>query len=333
MIDTIYIEREVETHKRALQITKRFPKAHIVSCNRYGEIFNTKAQNFRIQKQNPSLILAKKYGSKVLAVPEGYTLGKPHNFYFSYMLNCMFDCRYCFLQGMYRSAHYVVFVNFEDFKEEIAIKIKEYPDGATFFSGYDADSLAFDHITQFLDAFVPFFKNHPKHELEIRSKSANIRSLIKHEPQKNIIVAMSLNPSWVIEHFEHKTPRLHQRLKRLKELQDLGWPIGLRFDPLIYHPNWEQNYSDFFEEVFQTLDPQKIHSITLGPFRLPISLYKRIANLFPDEALFFHEIEENQKLMTYKQEIEEKMHTFCSKEILERVPDSIFFPSLLKEVR
>ena len=93
----------------------RYADAEIILCDRYGEIFNPKSQNFRLQKQNPALILAQKHKGHVLPAPEGYGLGSEKNYYFSHMLNCVYDCRYCFLQGMYQSAHYVVFVNFEDF--------------------------------------------------------------------------------------------------------------------------------------------------------------------------------------------------------------------------
>ena len=35
------------------------------------------------------------------------------------MLNCVYDCSYCFLQGMFNSANYLVFVNYEDYFKEI----------------------------------------------------------------------------------------------------------------------------------------------------------------------------------------------------------------------
>ena len=35
------------------------------------------------------------------------------------MLNCIYDCKYCFLQGMFRSANFVIFVNYESFMNEI----------------------------------------------------------------------------------------------------------------------------------------------------------------------------------------------------------------------
>ncbi|GIT63906.1 MAG: hypothetical protein Ct9H300mP22_3060 [Gammaproteobacteria bacterium] len=77
----------------------------------------------------------------VLASPEGYGFEEGASYYFSHMLNCVYDCRYCFLQGMYRSANYVLFINYEDFEAEIESSIKSASAPAVFFSGYDCDSL------------------------------------------------------------------------------------------------------------------------------------------------------------------------------------------------
>ena len=125
MIDTLYIEEEIKNHSRVQEVCRRFPNASRILCGRYGEVFNRNAQNFRLQKRNPALILAKKFDHFVLDVPKGYGIGSERNFYFAHMLNCIYDCRYCFLQGMYRSAHLVFFVNYEDFQTAIEKKIKE----------------------------------------------------------------------------------------------------------------------------------------------------------------------------------------------------------------
>ena len=65
MFSTIYIEDEVREHPRALEIHRRFADADIIPCGRYGEVFNRKTQNFRLQKKKPALILAKKYNQKI----------------------------------------------------------------------------------------------------------------------------------------------------------------------------------------------------------------------------------------------------------------------------
>ena len=51
MIDTIYVENAVACHDRTKTMTGRFPDATCVTCDRYQEVFNPKAQNFRLQKK------------------------------------------------------------------------------------------------------------------------------------------------------------------------------------------------------------------------------------------------------------------------------------------
>ena len=155
MIHTLYIEEAIRAHPRVRAIVERFARATIVPITRYGEVFNRNQQSFRLQKKNPALILAEKKSNQVLSAPEGYGIGSARNFYFSHVLNCLYDCRYCFLQGMYRSAHYVLFVNYEDFQDQIVKTVAAHPgEDVYFFSGYDGDSLALESITGFVEAFL-----------------------------------------------------------------------------------------------------------------------------------------------------------------------------------
>ena len=56
MIDRIYVERDVKNHPRTKQVLDRFPNAVQIDCERYGEVFNRSAQNFRLQKRRPALL-------------------------------------------------------------------------------------------------------------------------------------------------------------------------------------------------------------------------------------------------------------------------------------
>ena len=194
MIDTIYIEESIAGHPRTKEILLRFPQATPISCSNYKEIFNPSGQNFRLQKKKPSLILAEKTGHLALPIPETYGIGGKRNFYFSHMLNCLYDCRYCFLQGMYPSAHYVLFVNYENFLSDIEAKTMEDTTQPTwFFSGYDCDSLVLDGISQFVKSFLPFFKTNHNAHLELRTKSVNIKPLLENEPLENVVTAFSFH--------------------------------------------------------------------------------------------------------------------------------------------
>jgi len=326
MIKTIYIEKQIANHPRTREILARFPDTTQIYCERYGEIFNRKAQSFRLQKKQPALILAKKHKGFVLPAPEAYNIGAKENYYFSHMMNCLYDCRYCFLQGMYRSAHYVLFVNYEDFANEIENKIQKTDKEIHFFSGYDCDSLALEPVTKFLEYFLPVFREHRKALLEIRTKSTQIRTLLNTEPFENCVLAWSFTPTEIAAELEHKTPSVDRRIESIIKLQEKGWRIGLRFDPLIYSSEYQSQYRKLFTDTLQICNPELLHSVTLGSFRLPKGYFKSIQKMYPDERLFASPLEEANGMFGYKAQIQSEMLNFCREQILSHIPEEKFFP-------
>ena len=327
MISTLYIEKEISEEERVTIIGDRFDHVETLTCDFYGEIFNRKAQNFRFQKQNPALILAKKHKGFVLPAPESYGIGGDLNFYFSHMMNCIYDCRYCFLQGMYRSANYVVFVNYESFADEIREIANQHPDKSVyFFSGYDCDSLALEPITKFIDFILPVFEELPNAFLELRTKSTQIRGLLERPVLENAIVAFSLSPDNIVNALEDKTASLSKRIDALVKLQDKGWKIGLRFDPLIYFDDYQKSYGELFKQVFDVLDIESIHSVSLGGFRMPVKFFKNMVKLYPDEKLFAGKLEESEGMIAYEKNLEQGMLEFCENELLNYLPREKYFP-------
>lgn len=333
LIKKIYCEEEIAPHPRAMRIQERFPEAVTIPCHRYGEVFNPKNQNFRLQKKDPALILAKKHQGWVLPTPKGYGIGGEHNYYFSHMLNCIYDCRYCFLQGMYRSANYVVFANFEDFFSEIDATLESHPqEEVYFFSGYDCDSLALEPITHFTQEALPFFSKRPQGILELRTKSRSIQPILNHSPFPNCVVAFTLSPHPIAAEVEKGAPSTLQRIRAMKALQEAGWKVGLRFDPLLYLPDFKHHYSQLFEEVFHTLSLDLIHSVSLGLFRLPKGIYNNIRRLYPKEKLFTHSLEVHSGSVSYSKQLSHEMRAFCLQELRRYVPEELLFPIGEEEV-
>ena len=327
MINTIYIEEQVADHPRVRQLLDRHADAAHVYCDSYGEIFNPAAQNFRLQKNNPALILAKKHDGFVLPAPVGYGIGGSQNYYFSHMLNCIYDCRYCFLQGMYRSAHYLLFVNYEDFATAIEKVLHKNETAANwFFSGYDCDSLALESVTGFVEYFMPFFRQHPAAHVELRTKSIHVRPLLKMQSFDNAVIAFSFTPEETSRALEHKVPSVTKRLDAMARLQKAGWHIGLRFDPLIYGQDFKQQYRRLFEQSFAAIDPQRLHSVSLGPFRLPRSYFKNIVHLYPDEQLFAGPLQDHNGMVSYRKDLETELTQFCTQQLLSYVSKDRLFP-------
>lgn len=321
MFETIYIEEAVQNHPRTQKILQKYSWARNILCSHYGEIFNRKQQNFRLQKNKMSLILAKKQGNFLQPIPSPYGIGFSKNYYFSHLYNCPFDCSYCYLQGSFRSANLVFFLNLEDFQKEIEKKAEE---SSCFFSGYDADSLAMEGLTQFASTFLPFFAKHPKAYLELRTKSIQILSLQKHPPIPNVIVAYTLSPSETLAQVEPRTPPLSLRLQAMQKLQQLGWQIGIRLDPLLQQKNFISRYQLFLSEVFSYVDPQKIHSVTVGTFRLPKPFYENMKKIGASLALLAP-LKDKGKEMGYDPCLEQNLKQSIAKQLKNYLPSEKVF--------
>lgn len=325
MIETLYIEAAIAEHPRTKEICARYPKARRIECERYSEVFNPAAQNFRLQKQKPALILANKFKNFVLPAPLSYNIGGQHNYYFSHMLNCLYDCRYCFLQGMYRSANYVLFVNYEDFDQAIIERAQHGDEPSYFFSGYDCDSLALEPVTGFAAHILDRFAKLDNAVLELRTKSTQVRSLLDREAIPNCVVAFSLSPDHLAQALEHKAPSLQKRLDAMIKLQQSGWQIGLRFDPVIYCADYQTTYAEFFKQVFNCVKLTQLHSVSLGSFRMPQGFFRNMVKLYPQEKLFAGPLNESEAMVAYPQTLEHEMLAFCQAELLKWMPQEKLF--------
>jgi spore photoproduct lyase len=322
----VYIEEEVFNMPRVEAILARIPAAvPRISCQRYGEIFNRSAQNFRLQKQQPALILACKQGKLVLPAPSGYGYNNAPSFYFSHMLNCVYDCRYCFLQGMYRSANYVLFVNYEAFAASLEQTMQALDQPAVFYSGYDCDSLALEPVSRFTGFFLEFFARHPQASLEIRTKSTQIRALLNHQPLANCIIAMSFTPKEIHSKWEHGVPSIGKRLEALQKLQQLGWSVAIRLEPLIDMPDAERHYQRLLGEIFSRLDAEKIHSVSSGLFRMPRDYFKNTVRLYPDEALFAGNFHQQHGMIAQTEDKEAELLNILERQLFRYLPERLYY--------
>ena len=322
MIETIYIENQVKNHFRTKKILSKLNKnVDVIYCDHYGEIFNIKSQNFRVQKNKPALILAKKDGKKLHEIPKNFGIGGDKNYYFSHMLNCIYDCEYCFLQGKHMSAHYLLFINYEDFFLEIKKKLKiNNSQKNYFFSGYDCDSLALDGITGFVDYFLPIFKKNKNAVLEIRTKSIQINKILKYKSFNNCVIAFSFTPEEVSKVTEIGVPTVSSRIAMMEKLSKAGWKIGLRLDPLIYHNNYKSNYKKLINKIFYNIGNESFHSVSVGAMRFPKSIYNKIERLYPDSTLLASALESKKGMVSYHKNIEKEMIQYCRSYLAKYLP-------------
>jgi len=295
----IYVEEDARGLPHTDTILKRFPRAIQVPIRNYKEVFNRKHQDFRAQKNSQKLILAcKKDGFVYEGSNFAPDFGEENFYYNSLILNCIYDCQYCYLQGMYPSANVVIFVNERDFFEHTSGMLKQL--GSMYLCiSYDTDLLAFENIIPYSNNWINFASKNSNITIELRTKSANYKQIKHLKPLDNVILAWTLSPQGIAKKYEQRTPSLNARLSSLEEAIADGWKVRLCFDPLLLVPNWQQEYESMVQEVFNRLPVSGLRDISIGVFRMNSGYLSNIRKQRSDSTLIYYPYQKKDGTSTY----------------------------------
>lgn len=283
----VYVEKKVWNGEWQTQF-----KGQPIKIEHYKDIFNRTHQDFAAQKKAPSLILARKDGTLLYpGAPVCQSFGNKHFYYTSCMMNCIYHCDYCYLQGMYPSGHVVVFVNLTDYFAELEELLTQHP--VYLCISYDTDLLALEQTFSFVSRWLAFAVRHPELTLEIRTKSGNpavfepLKKLYhgKEALQKQIIFAWTVSPTQLCETSEHGAASLPLRLKALSAAAKAGFSVRLCFDPMILHAGWKKNYSGLVDFVFSQIEANWLYDVSIGVFRISTDYLKNMRKKRPDSAI------------------------------------------------
>ncbi len=200
--------------------------------------------------------------------------------------NCNFWCEYCYLYLTFRtmpiSTH---FVNYDKmFKEIIKFDKAKIPDVLRVLNlGELCDPLAVEDITGFAEELIPFVAEETqKTRLLFLTKSDRIDSLLDLNHKNKSIMSFSVNTNMVYQQLEHRTASPEERLKAAGKLQQAGYEIRLRIDPVILYSTWKKDYIDLVEKIFSYVKPERI---TIGEYRPSKGLASHISSRFPESPL------------------------------------------------
>ncbi len=299
----IYIEKDAKQYPDTSAIIERFPKALVIEIENYKEVFNRPRQNWDHQKSCRKLILAtRKEEFLYQGSPSCHSFGQQNFFYNTLVMNCTYDCSYCYLQGLYPSANLVLFVNIEDYLKATQKRLEEL--GSLFLTlSYDSDLLALDGIFPVCDRWLSWAENNPNCLLEIRTKSSNYNSIGHCHPPPNVILAWTISPEEIAKRYERKSPPPSSRINAAAQAIAAGWKVRLSFDPIIALQGWERLYEDMIDQVFSIIDPHKIHDVSFGPFRMSSQALKKIQEESKPADILFADYTEYNNLCSYPEEV------------------------------
>lgn len=316
----IYVEEQAQEHENTKHILEKFPDAHIIPIKHYKDIFNRKNQNPVAQKNAPSLILAVQNETFIYpGAPVCQSFGNEHFYYSSLIMNCIFDCEYCYLQGMYPSGHPVIFVNIEDCFSKLDELLTLHP--VYLCISFDTDLLAFENITGYAARWIEYCRMHPELTIEIRTKSANFKAISNLDIPGNVILAWTLTPDYVINHFEHKTPALDKRIRAVCQAISKGLNVRLCFDPVLFFPDYQTKYTEFFKYVFDNVNPSKLKDVSFGEFRVSCDYLKKMRKLRPESLVLQYPYDTGSGVAGYDKKLSEELTDFFKEQLSHYISD------------
>jgi len=303
----VYVERRAAGYDMAKAILGRIKDPVIVYIDHYKDVFSRAKQNYEAQKKAPVLILAVREGRKIYeGAPVCQSFGNRNFYYASCSMNCVYDCDYCYLKGMYPSAYPVIFVNTEDYFKETDELLGKGP--AYICVSYDTDMLAAESITGLCGRWIEYCKGKDNLLIEIRTKAAPANLV----PQENVIYAFTLSPQEITDKFERRTPSLDARLAAVKRAADAGCLVRLCFDPMLYVPGWEKLYGNLADRVISELDTSGITDVSVGTFRISSQYLRRMRTNCPDSQIAWYPYVNQDGVEQYPQEIDRAMQDFMT---------------------
>jgi spore photoproduct lyase len=274
--EKIYIDQSSEDSEVADRVRLYYPKEIIFSIdekNTQLEDFSKKGQmsSEEFNQSKKTLLLTTFKGQFFKRCP-GATQKKALTCCNYHVLNlgsqCNMNCSYCYLQSYLNSRMTKIFTNID----QALLELKEMAElhsqqGFRVGTGEVIDSLSLDTITMYSKKLIEFFNQYPKWTLEFKTKSNQVDQFLDCQHAGNTVVSWSINPPYVINREEHGTARFEERLTAARKCRDKGFQVAFHIDPMIWHPEWKENYSFLAEQINEKFQPNDVHVISLGTLR------------------------------------------------------------------
>jgi spore photoproduct lyase len=287
MFSRIFVEEDVLQLPRTVKIIEHFKSIDHEVIDRIDDYFGRVKKPYLQKRDNLNLYIGKKRGQLVKEAPNAYGFGSDPHYYFIHSYNCIYECEYCYLQGYFNSPDLVFFVNHEEIGTEIKrLSLEVHSDKRPWFhAGEFSDSLALSHITSDINYYFELFKELPNSFLEFRTKSVNVRDVLKQDPLDNIIISFSLSPKERAEKSDLGCPSTKLRIAAMKKVSEAGHQIAIHLDPIIYDQEFEKNYEELIINMTQEIDLTKVNYISVGVVRFTKDVYRQVGENYPDSDL------------------------------------------------
>jgi DNA repair photolyase len=206
---------------------------------------------------------------------------------------CFYQCDWCYLKLTYRGLRPFISiqVQYDKIKKKLNKRLKQTTDPVIFNTGELADSLSMEHLTGAAREFIPWIGNTENGYLFMLTKSDNVDDILNLAHNNRTIIAWSMNNEMVSRKFEIGAPSFERRLSAAAKVQNAGYPVRIRLDPIVPFEGWQEAYSETIKQIFSKINPERI---TLGTLRFEENFYNMRNSIFttgPDLPKFLENMQ------------------------------------------
>jgi spore photoproduct lyase len=192
----------------------------------------------------------------------------PHFIELKWAYGCPFDCAWCYLKGTFRFQPTKTKPVFKD-RHKVETHTRRFLEEVTtpeiLNTGEIADSLMGEGLSEPFSKFIiPIFEEQNKHKVLFVTKSDNVKHLLEIKPHNQVIISFSLNANEVAKRWEKGAPSVDRRIEAGRKLNQAGYEVRVRIDPIVPVPDWEKQYTNLIDQIFASFTPERI---TLGSLR------------------------------------------------------------------
>lgn len=254
---------------------------------------------------------------------------------------CPFRCAYCFLQTttFFRLHKAALMGQVYDNWEQMVAEVKDWlacPVPRMMLVGELQDGLAFDNAYAAVTGkplthhLIPLFAAQDRHRLIFLTKSTLIKHALRLEPTPQVVFSWSVNAEYVGRRWEQGTPPPSSRFLAAAKMQEAGWPIRFRLDPMIPYHEAGEDWRDGYGKAIETINGLAPEMVTIGALRASTKALATFAakNGRPTD-LFAYLSEKDPSGFKYRLPFEQQVEMY--RFVLARLDRRKIVPALCKE--
>lgn len=236
---------------------------------------------------------------------------------------CMGMCEYCYLNTQMGKRPYMkVYVNLDEILNKAEkYEIERYPNSTIFEGAATSDPIPVEFYTGALKKAIEFFGSRDNSYFRFVTKFTDINSLLNLEHNGKTTIRFSINTDKIITQFEHRTPKVEERLRAAFKVIKAGYKLGFIIAPVFLYSNWKEEYKVLLEKINNIFQGEEIsfevisHRFTKRAKENILKVYSSTSLPMEEEGRKFKYGQFGYGKYIYKREELEDMKEFFEKNI------------------